>query len=274
MIKNIKQILKRFHLFSMAKKSYHFLTKAKKNIYNRLFPTAKIILYHRIANPENDPHLLSVSPENLYLQLKFLKENFSIVPLVQIVRWIRGRKLKNKTVAITFDDGYADNLHHALPILKELNIPATVFVTAGNIVSGKSFYWDVETPEADRGRPMTGEELKKLANCHLIEIGAHTMSHPKLKKISQEEQEKEIQQSKEILEKVIGMPLLSFAYPFGGLDSFDNETINLVKKSGFHYACANIHERVTNRSDIYALPRYVIRNWNLEKFKEEFNKFI
>src|SRR3989344_9483177 len=95
--------------------------------------------YHKLADPQNDPHLLCVSPENFREQIKFLKENFRIVPLVQLVQEVRSKKLKNKTLTITFDDGYADNLHNALPVLQEHNIPATIFLTAGYIGSNKPF---------------------------------------------------------------------------------------------------------------------------------------
>jgi len=258
-------------------------------IRNFFVPTGYIVLYHRIANTKNDPHLLCVSPENLREQIKFLKENFRVVPLVQLVQEVRSKKLKNKTVAITFDDGYADNLHDALPILEEFNVPATVFLTAGYVGQNKPFYWDESVPlptldmpfgstsqEANlgTGRPMTLDEAKTLSMAHLIEIGGHTVGHPKLAKIPENEQLNEITEGKRIIEEMLGIPLLSFAYPFGGKDSFDKTTIELVKKAGFHYACANIHERVTNRSNIYALPRFIARNWNLEEFKKEIKKWV
>lgn len=248
--------------------------KANRKFNNFFFPTGQILLYHRIANVKSDPHLLSVSPDNFYDQLDFLKNNFNIVPLAQIVKWIKEKKFKDRAVAITFDDGYADNLQNALPILKKLGVPATIFVTAGHIDSGTHFYWDNETPETDRGKPVSHDELITLAGCNLIEIGAHTMNHPKLKKINLEDQEMEIRQSKETIENIVGIPVTGFAYPFGGQDSFDNQTIGLVKKSGFGYACANIHERVRNGSDIFALPRFVMRNWGIDEFKQNLKKFI
>ena len=76
------------------------------------------------------------------------------------------------------------------------------------------------------------------------------------------------------METLTGKPVLSFAYPFGDKNSLGQETISLVKKAGYSYACANMHERVRNSSDIFALPRYVVRNWNLEKFKQELENFI
>ena len=250
------------------------LKKFSHGIRNFFVPTGYIVLYHRVADVKNDPHQLCVSPANFREQIKFLKENFRIVPLVQLVREIRAKKLKNNTMAVTFDDGYADNLHNVLPVLKELNVPATIFLTAGYIGQNKAFYWDQNTSPEDQGRPMTLDEVKSLSKALLIEIGGHTISHPKLAKIGPIEQFKEIAQGKQIIEEITGFPLLSFAYPFGGKDSFNKTTIELVKKAGFHYGCANIHERVTNNSDIYALPRFIARNWNLIELKTQIKKWV
>src|SRR3989344_8233041 len=246
------------------------IIKIQKNILNRtrnrLIPTAYILLYHRIADVKDDPLQLSVNPENFKNQLLYLKQKYNIVPLVQLVMWLRKGGLKDNSVAVTFDDGYADNLHNALPILKELNVPATIFITSGYISSNRHFYWDGNTRPEDRGRPLTHDELIELAKCNLIEIGAHTISHPRLSALPLPKQEEEINGSKKQIEKVLNYPQISLAYPFGDKESFDKNAIEIVKKSGFNYACSNIHERVTKNSNLYALPRFVVRNWNEERF--------
>lgn len=269
-----KNILRKTPLFIPAKKIFRLIHRTVLMLHNAVFPTAIILLYHRVESAKNDPHQLCVSPKNFYEQIRFLKENFRVVPLVQLAKEVCSKKLKNKTVAITFDDGYADNLYNALPILLEHNIPATIFITAGHIGSDKPFYWDEKTFPEDRGRPMTTNEAKTLSTARLIEIGGHTISHPKLAKLLENEQSQEISRGKQIIEETLNIPLISFAYPFGGKDSFDKTTIELVKNAGFQYACTNIHERVKNSSNTYALPRYVARNWNLEEFKKEMKKWV
>lgn len=264
-------------IIKILKRPYHGLINSGKKIRNLALPTARILLYHRIAESKNDPHLLCVSPENFRAQIKFLKENYKIIPLIKLTRDIRKGKVENNSVVITFDDGYADNLYNALPILQELEIPATIFLTAGYIGpegQNKPFYWDENTAPEDRGKPMSPDEAKRLSNSPLIEIGAHTLTHPKLANLDENRQFQEIIGSKKMLEKILDIPLLGFAYPFGSKGSFTSKTIELVKKAGFHYACANIHERVTEYSDIYALPRFIPRNWNLEEFKKNLEKFI
>ncbi|MEK7507171.1 MAG: polysaccharide deacetylase family protein [Patescibacteria group bacterium] len=260
----------------LLKKPYRLLINSSKGVLNFFLPTARILLYHRVEDVINDPHKLCVNKNNFHSQIKFLKENFNIIPLVKLVQSIRKGRVDNNTIAITFDDGYADNLYNALPVLKEFKVPATVFLAAGYIGRNRPrpFYWDQNTPEIGQGKPMTLAEVKRLSSSRLIEIGGHTINHPKLASLSENEQFKEISGGKKILENALNIPLLSFAYPFGDEKSFTAQTVSLVKKVGYSYACANIRARVTARSDIYALPRFVVRNWGLEEFKSEFNKFI
>ena len=257
----MKKILRQFPGYNLGKKIYYFSGQIKRRLRNKVSPTAKILLYHRIAELKNDLHLLAVLPDNFREHLKYLKNNFRVIPLAQLTNEINAKKITNDTVTITFDDGYMDNCYYAMPILKEFNLPATIFITTN--------------PNSSTGDQLLNDEkIKILSGIELIELGSHTLNHPRLSKIPSIEQEKEILESKSKLESVINRPVDGFAYPFGDEKSFTKETTNLVKKSGFHYACANIHERVTNHSDIFALPRYVVRNWDLEEFKKQFENFI
>lgn len=263
----------------LLKNIYYNTLHLKKKIRNYISPTARILLYHRVEDVQNDPHKLCVGKDNFYNQIKFLKENFNIIPLAKLAQDIRNGQVENNTMAITFDDGYADNLYNALPILQEYNVPATIFLTAGYIGQNKPFYWDGpegadlnEKATSGPGRPMTLDEAKWLSNSRLVEIGGHTIGHPKLAKLTESEQFKEIQGGKAMLEEMLNIPLLSFAYPFGSKNSFTPETVSMAKKAGYRCACANIHERVTAKSDIYALPRFVVRNWSLEEFKKQIKK--
>jgi len=256
-------------------KNYSCLAiKSKNKVRNFFYPTARILLYHRIADVKDDPYLLSVSPKNFSDQIQFLKTNFNLVSLGTLILDLKNSRLKNRTIAITFDDGYEDNFSNALPILEKLNAPATIFITAGKIDSPESFYWDEKSAPKDRGRALTAEELQRLASSPLIEIGSHTLTHQNLAKEAVSFQKKEIGESKKILEGIVKKPVLGFAYPFGSKDSFTLETINLVKKAGYQYACANIHERTRRNSDIFTLPRFIVRNWNLKEFKDSLKKFI
>lgn len=117
------------------------LIRGAKLVLNRFRPPVLILLYHRVTTLESDPQLLSVTPANFRAHLKHLKENFCVAGLEE--DWSRMRK---PAVVVTFDDGYADNALEALPILEELQVPATFFVSTSLIGSDREFWWD----EAER----------------------------------------------------------------------------------------------------------------------------
>ena len=228
----------------------------------RIRPTRPIILmYHRVADDKNDPHLLCVSPENFRKHLEILKQKKNIIPLSKIL----DKNIPKNSVAITFDDGYADNLHTALPILKELSAPATIFIATGLL--GQRFHWD---DKQSSGRAISEVELKSLAIEPLVEIGSHTMTHPHLSELSRGGQKEEIEKSKKVLESIIGEQILSFAYPFGDLNQI---SISLVKEARYKIACAVRAESVREKSDPFSLPRFIVRNWDQKKFEKKINIF-
>jgi peptidoglycan/xylan/chitin deacetylase (PgdA/CDA1 family) len=100
-----------------------------------------ILMYHRVASETHDPWDLCVTPEHFAQQLEVLQGRVHCVPLTDLAR--RSRQWPRRVrLAITFDDGYRDNLLSALPILERFQLPATVFVVSGSIGSGREFWWD------------------------------------------------------------------------------------------------------------------------------------
>lgn len=229
--------------------------------------SCKILLYHRVANITDDPYLLSVSVSNFKNQIKWLKNNYKIIPLIQMVDQIKHQSLSLGSLCITFDDGYADNYYNALPILKQFNVPATIFVTSGMIGKKNPFYWDRNTSKIDQGRSINKKELIKLIKEPLIEIGSHTVNHPRLTTQSLRGQEFEIKSSKFRLENMVNRKLNGFSYPFGTKQDYNIDSINIVKKTGYTYATANYPNHITNNTNLFALPRFIIRNWSIEMFK-------
>lgn len=233
--------------------------------------SCKILLYHRVADVKDDPHLLSVSIHNFKDQMVWLKKNFDIIPLSKLVKQIKHHTISSKSACITFDDGYADNFYNALPILKQFQVPATIFVTSSMVDKKTPFYWDINTNKKDQGRSLNKRELVKLAKDPLIEIGSHTITHPRLANLSMIEQQKEIKESKVKLENVIKRKIKSFSFPFGTRRDFNKKTIKLVKSAGYSYACASFSNNISNFSSQYMLPRIIVRNWPLEVFIQKIN---
>ena len=95
------------------------------------------LMYHRVNRLKQDKNYLAVVPDVFYEQMFFLKKNYPIVRLEQ--DW---NELDQDAVCVTFDDGYMDNYTNALPILQELEIPATIFISTGGINTYKEFWWD------------------------------------------------------------------------------------------------------------------------------------
>jgi peptidoglycan/xylan/chitin deacetylase (PgdA/CDA1 family) len=103
---------------------------------------AAILMYHRVAVVDEDPWELCVSPGRFDEQLSLLARDHRVVPLDTLVAEVRDRRLRPGTVAITFDDGYADNLEVAAPLLARHGLPATFFLTSSLIGSASGFWWD------------------------------------------------------------------------------------------------------------------------------------
>lgn len=116
------------------------LSSAVRTPFNRLLnlvdPPVIVLLYHRITMLPSDPEMLAVTPDNFRAQLRYLKSTVSLVRFEE--NWAAIRK---PAVALTFDDGYADNSREALPILEEVGVPATFFVSTGTIGTSREFWW-------------------------------------------------------------------------------------------------------------------------------------
>lgn len=99
-------------------------------------------MYHRIAKPESDVWEICVSAENFQQHLQVLKKKGNVVPLHQLCNEVNANRFAANTIAITFDDGYIDNFTTAKPLLEKYGLPATFFISSGNIETDKEFWWD------------------------------------------------------------------------------------------------------------------------------------
>lgn len=120
-------------------------------------------------------------------------------------------------------------------------------------------------------RPLSQDELLDLDSQRLMEIGAHSVTHPFLSRLSVARQQKEILQSKQCLESLLGHPVTSFSYPHG---SYVSDTVPLVREAGFECACSSISKRVLLSANRYLLPRLVVQDFPGAIFAEQFASYL
>lgn len=313
-------------------------------------------MYHRIAAVTGDPWTLCVHPDRFAEHVEVLAQRNDVVPLRRLESTWR-RNLR-RGVAITFDDGYVDNLATAKPCLERRGLPATVFVVSGAVGTGRGFWWDdldsvflhrrslpsqleldiggttvawhlrddaawtdddeqryrawtmaappptvrhqayaaiwralqplggdaqcaiVERllewagPSADDARVarvLDREELVRLAAGGLIEIGAHTTSHPMLATLNRDRQRDELRRSRAAIEAIIGQSVTSLSYPFG---SHNADTIAEVEAARFTLACATRPGAVSWRSARHQLPRYHVGDWSGDVFARHLDHWM
>jgi peptidoglycan/xylan/chitin deacetylase (PgdA/CDA1 family) len=170
-----------------------------------------ILAYHGVApsDPGEDPHNLRVPPRRFRAQVELLlRAGFELVTVSALARRAAGGKPPAGLAALSFDDGMEDNHSVLLPILREYEIPATVYVTTGLI--GQSNPW--LAPESG-ARMMTEDELRELAAAG-VELGAHTVTHPDMSLMDRPACLREMVESREVLESVADTAVHTFAYPF------------------------------------------------------------
>ncbi len=115
---------------------------AASRLRSKFLSGTLILFYHRVAELPSDPQLLCVTPERFSQHLEILRKFGRTMRLQELDHALREGKVPDRTLIVTFDDGYADNLYNAKPLLEHYDVPATVFVTSGYIGKESEFWWD------------------------------------------------------------------------------------------------------------------------------------
>jgi peptidoglycan/xylan/chitin deacetylase (PgdA/CDA1 family) len=218
-----------------------------------------VLCYHSV-HPQQWP--ASLSPELFDEHLGWLKTNCDVVPFSQISQRTGRTSNPRPTVAITFDDGYADNREYAFSLLKKWQLPATFFVTAGLLERDPlvlerfgSFY---ALGPNDVG-PMDWKDLLEML-AEGMEVGAHAYSHANLAGSDPEELKRELLLSKTMIEERIGLPVTSMAYPFGLRRAHFNErVIEAVREAGYETAASVLYRGVRASDLPYSIPRFFVK---------------
>jgi peptidoglycan/xylan/chitin deacetylase (PgdA/CDA1 family) len=191
-----------------------------------------VLCYHAVS--DDWPASLSVTPELLHRQLRtLLRRGYRPQRFTDVVFEPASRR----TLSVTFDDAFRSVLTHALPILRDLGIPGTVFVPTGH-VGGQPMTWPgIEQwaggPYGAELAGCTWDEIAELAAADW-EIGSHTCSHRHLTALSDEELDSELSESKAACEAQLGIPCRSLAYPYG---DHDERVVAAARRAGYAAAC-------------------------------------
>jgi len=292
---------------------------------------AVVLVYHRIAAPDSGSVGMIVSPERFAEHLDVVRRHFRPLPLADLVYSLGARDVPPRSVAITFDDGYSDNLDAAKPLLELHEVPSTVFVVSGYVDSDRRFWWDelericiaptslpdqleldiggdrvvwnqaaggdprdlyrrlrdalgpleqnereeslsrlrewcaFEPTLADSGLPLSADRLRELGGGGLVEIGAHTVTHPNLTRIAPTRQLEEISGSAKQLEAFLDRPVQLFSYPFG---AHDRKAAACVREAGLASACTTEAGALGRSTDRYRLPRLHVGDWSGDDLHE------
>jgi peptidoglycan/xylan/chitin deacetylase (PgdA/CDA1 family) len=205
-----------------------------------------ILMYHSVSAYRADPYRITVRPERLERQMRWLRNRGLTGVSLRELLTMRGRGSGAGLVGLTFDDGYADFARHAVPILRACGFTATVFPVAQRL--GQDNAWDAGGP---RKPLMTREQLRQVA-CAGMEIGSHGLRHVPLPGLADAELDAEIKHSRRVLREISGQDVDGFCYPWGQLDG---RVVDRVRAAGYSYGCAVARSTLTSR---YALPRNYI----------------
>lgn len=200
-----------------------------------------ILLYHYVEHV-NDPKdvlrmRMNIRPAILLSQLNALQKNGYQTVFVRDIPGMIAHPTPQRSVALSFDDGYEDFYTDAFPLLKAHQDKSTLYVVNNFL---------------DKPGYLTTAQLKEIAASGLVEIGSHSLDHPNLRQLKSEEIKRQIAQSKKGLEALLGINVQTFAYPYG---SFNALALRAVKDAGFSAAVTTMGGIVHDQKSLLTLTR-------------------
>jgi peptidoglycan/xylan/chitin deacetylase (PgdA/CDA1 family) len=209
-------------------------------VFARGRPAHLILVYHSIGGRS----AFSVPADGFAEQMALVAKRFTVVPLSELRHAYSNGGRDADLACVTFDDGYRDNVDHALPVLERLGLRATFFLATG-FLGGSFRSWAADHPM------MTAEQVQTIATLG-HEIGAHSVTHQKLTKLPAAAVRRETTESKALLEDLVGRPVTAFAYPKG---AYDDAVKRAVAAAGFAAAVTIREGMLADAPDWLALPR-------------------
>lgn len=218
----------------------------------------RILMYHMVRDHIDGAKFnkLRVKPTEFEKQIAWMKsEGFHFVTMYELQEnW---GQHPAKTVAITFDDGYLDNLENAYPVLEKYQAKATIYVVVDRHDRDWSTYKKAHhnSGELMREPKLDDAQVKQLADSGLIEIGSHTLTHANLNELDDADCLRELVDAKQQLEQLIAQPVTSFAYPFG---IYSDRDVKLARQAGYSNAVTTVEGIDGLQPDFMQLQRIKI----------------
>lgn len=219
---------------------------------------ASILMYHSISSENEGVHpyfQTTTSLQTFIEHMRFLHENgYAATGLNDVATHIERSVGPERKVVITFDDGYRDFYTDAIPVLKHYGFTATMFLPTKYI--GKT------VRQFKSRNCLTWSEVRELHKAG-FSFGSHTVTHPQLRCITQEQQEFELRYSKETIEDQIGAPVHSFSYPYAFPEQdhpFTKHIRHLLKQMGYRNGVSTVIGTLGLGADTFFLKRLPINS--------------
>jgi peptidoglycan/xylan/chitin deacetylase (PgdA/CDA1 family) len=217
-----------------------------------------ILMYHNIGEKAG---FNTVSLDELKRQIVYIKDNFTVLNAEDYIKQLDSEK---ENVLITIDDAYTSFIELFYPVLKELNLPALLFVPSDHV--GKYNVWDTK----EKIRIMGWNSITEISNENLVEIGSHGRSHKRLSGLSESEVISEFIDSKNEIYLRTAKPVRYFSYPFGQINDYSQFSVKKLKECGYDAAFSTRYG-ISNRIEyLYELRRIEVEpKDDLNTFKKK-----
>lgn len=209
------------------------------------------VIYYHSVRPSSDNEV-TITPQMLRNQLKYIKDSgYTTLTMSELNDYLLNNSpIPEKSILITFDDGYMDNYNNAFPILKDLGIKATIFTITFEL-NGEYY--------------LSKEAIKEMSD-YGIDIQSHTVGHPELDTMTYEEQLAEFKESKETIESITGKPVIAIAYPYG---KYNDDSLKAVKEAGYSLGFTTDRGLADRDDNPLKLDRiYINSEYSMDTFKD------
>jgi peptidoglycan/xylan/chitin deacetylase (PgdA/CDA1 family) len=206
-----------------------------------------VLMYH---NVHPDSSIISISSKTFSQQIEWLyQQGYKALGLSFLIDHIRnGIEIPEKSIFLTFDDGFAGLHEYVFPALLRYGFSSTIFLVSE--YCGLNNDWPGQLANIPRMPLLNWDQIQEMDE-RGIEFGAHTVTHPMLDNLNPNEIKDEIRGSKEFIEKRLGHKINSFAYPYGRF----NKKIKTIVEGEYRGACSTLVGLANSSSDPYVIER-------------------